>query len=87
MIIPMNRGKVCNTQIKALMKKTKLLRENIRESFMTSFCNDFLIMTPKIQAMRKKQINWTSSQLKLPSTKEHKVKMLPKEGGKYIQIK
>ena len=54
---------------------------------MTSFRNDFLIMTPKIQAMRKKQINWTSSQLKLSSTKEHNVKTLPKEGGTYIQIK
>lgn len=54
---------------------------------MTTFGNDFLIMTPKTQAMRKKQINWTSPQLKLSSIKEHNVKMLPKEGGKYIQIK
>lgn len=54
---------------------------------MTSFGSDFLIMRPNTQAMRKKQINWTSSQLKLSSTKEHNEKRLPKEGGKYIQIK
>ena len=30
------------------------------------FSNDFLDMTPKIQARRKKQINWTSSKFKTP---------------------
>lgn len=70
---------------------TQLLEENLYVNLCDiGLGNDFLNMTPKMQAIKeKKEINWTSSKLKYLCSKGHHLtsERQSTKGRKYLKIK